>query len=107
MADVATEAQGLAAADLGADLIATTLSGYTDDTVRLPGPDLGLVERLARSTHLPIVAEGRIKSADDVRAAFRAGAFAIVVGGAATGVDALVRWFVTAAPTGLEDPLDV
>ena len=38
MADVATEAQGLAAADLGVDLIATTLSGYTEDSVRHPGP---------------------------------------------------------------------
>ena len=38
IADVATEAQGLAAADLGVDLIATTLSGYTEDSVRHPGP---------------------------------------------------------------------
>lgn len=107
MADVATEAEGIAAADLGADLIATTLSGYTEDTVRLPGPDLGLVARLARSTRLPVIAEGRIRSANDVREAFRAGAYAVVVGGAATGVDALIRSFVEAAPSGLEDTLDV
>jgi N-acylglucosamine-6-phosphate 2-epimerase len=106
MADVATEAQGLAAADLGVDLIATTLSGYTEDSVRHPGPDFTLVERLATATRLPVIAEGRIRSANDVRQAFRAGAFAVVVGGAITGIDALVRHFVEATPSGLAETLD-
>lgn len=106
MADVATEAQGLAAADLGADFIATTLSGYTEDSMRHPGPDLALVERLAISTRLPVIAEGRIRSANDVRAAFRAGAYAVVVGGAITGIDALVRHFVEATPSGLAGGTD-
>ncbi|WP_291981570.1 N-acetylmannosamine-6-phosphate 2-epimerase [Luteitalea sp.] len=106
MADVATETQGLAAADLGVDLIATTLSGYTEDSLRHPGPDLVLVERLATATRLPVVAEGRIRSASDVRAAFRAGAYAVVVGGAITGIDALVRHFVEATPAGLAETTD-
>ncbi len=106
MADVATEAQGLAAADLGVDLIATTLSGYTEDSVRHPGPDLTLVERLATGTRLPVLAEGRIRSANDVRQAFRAGAYAVVVGGAITGIDALVKHFVEATPSGLAETGD-
>jgi N-acylglucosamine-6-phosphate 2-epimerase len=105
MADVATEAQGLAAADLGVDMIATTLSGYTEDSVRHPGPDLTLVERLATGTRLPVIAEGRIRSANDVRQAFRAGAYAVVVGGAITGIDALVKHFVEATPSGLAETL--
>ncbi|MCC6162286.1 MAG: N-acetylmannosamine-6-phosphate 2-epimerase [Acidobacteria bacterium] len=99
MADVATEVQGLAAADLGVDVIGTTLSGYTDDSPRLPGPDLALVERLAARTHVPVIAEGRIRTPDDARQAFDAGAYAIVVGGAITGVDELVRQFVAVTPT--------
>jgi N-acylglucosamine-6-phosphate 2-epimerase len=106
MADVATEAQGLAAADLGVDLIATTLSGYTEDSVRHPGPDLTLVERLATGTRLPVIAEGRIRTANDVRQAFRAGAYAVVVGGAITGIDTMVKHFVDATPSGLAETRD-
>lgn len=106
LADVATEAEGRAAADLGADLIATTLSGYTEDSVRHPGPDLTLVERLASGTRVPVIAEGRIRSANEVRAAFRAGAYAVVVGGAITGIEALVRHFVDATPAGLAETTD-
>ena len=106
MADVATDAQGLHAADLGVDVIATTLSGYTDDSVGRPGPDLGLVERLAAATRVPIICEGRVRSTADVREAFRAGAYAVVVGGAITGVDHLARHFVEATPSGLAETLD-
>lgn len=106
MADVATDAQGLAAAELGVDLIATTLSGYTEDSVLHPGPDIALVERLASATQVPVICEGRVRSTADVRQAFRAGAYAVVVGGAITGVDALVRHFVEATPSGLAETLD-
>lgn len=106
LADVATESQGLAAADLGVDLIATTLAGYTEDSARLPGPDFDLVERLASATRLPVICEGRVRSAAEVRQAFRAGAYAVVVGGAITGVDALVKHFVEATPSGLAETLD-
>lgn len=105
MADVATEAQGLAAAELGADLLATTLSGYTEDSVRQPGPDLVLVERLAKVTRLPVICEGRVRTAADVRQAFHAGAYAVVVGGAITGIDQLVRYFVDATPAGLAETM--
>lgn len=106
LADVATEFHGRAAADLGADLVATTLAGYTEDTVRLPGPDLGLIERLAKVTHVPVIAEGRIRSVHDLKQAFRAGAYAVVVGGAITGIDVAVRQFVEATPTSLADTLE-
>ena len=103
MADVANEIQGRVAADLGVDLIATTLAGYTEDTFRHPGPDLALVEALAVATRVPVVCEGRVRSPADVRDAFRAGAYAVVVGGAITGIDAAVRAFVDATPAGLAE----
>ena len=105
MADVSTEAEGLAAVDLGADLIATTMAGYAGEPPRHPGPDLELVQRLASATRVPVVCEGRIRSASDLREAFGAGAYAAVVGGAITGVDALVRYFVEATPAGLAETL--
>ena len=54
----------------------------------------------------PVIAEGRIRTANDVRQAFRAGAYAVVVGGAITGIDAVVRHFVDATPSGLAETRD-
>lgn len=98
IADVSTEDEGLAALDLGVDALATTLSGYTAHSPMLDGPDLALVAALARRAHVPVLCEGRVRSTADVRRAFEAGAFAVVVGGAITGLDGLVRAFVTATP---------
>jgi N-acylglucosamine-6-phosphate 2-epimerase len=99
IADVSTTDEGLAALDLGVDALATTLSGYTAYTRAGDGPDLTLVSELSRRAHVPVLCEGRVRSAADVRRAFEAGAFAVVVGGAITGIDAHVRDFVTATPT--------
>ncbi|MDX2969110.1 N-acetylmannosamine-6-phosphate 2-epimerase [Kribbella solani] len=83
MADVDTLDAGLAARDAGADLVATTLSGYTNG--RPPaGPDVELVRQLAAKLDCPIVAEGRIRTPADVRGVCDAGAYAVVVGHAIT-----------------------
>ncbi|GLW70831.1 putative N-acetylmannosamine-6-phosphate 2-epimerase [Kitasatospora phosalacinea] len=95
MADVATFEEGLRAAGAGADLVGTTLSGYTDDSPRLPGPDLDLVARLSAALDVPVVAEGRIHTPTQARAALEAGAFAVVVGTAITHPTSLTRWFAT------------
>ncbi len=97
LADVATLEEGLAALDLGVDMLATTLAGYTSDAPAGRGPDLVLVAELARRAHVPVVCEGRIRTPADVRRAFEAGAFAVCAGGAITGIDALVREYVQAA----------
>lgn len=69
------------AAQMGFDLIATTLAGYTgpDDPPEMP--DLGLV-RTAADWGKPILAEGRYAEAWQVAAALRAGAAGVVSGGA-------------------------
>lgn len=85
VADVDGVDAGLAARDGGADLVATTLSGYTGGGGPVPdGPDLELVARLADKLDCPIVAEGRIRTPEQVRAAREAGAHAVVVGFAIT-----------------------
>ncbi|MEV4278554.1 N-acetylmannosamine-6-phosphate 2-epimerase [Actinoplanes xinjiangensis] len=97
MADVATLADGVAAAEAGADLIATTLSGYTPDSPQQDGPDLALVAALA--AELPsarIVAEGRYHHPEQVRAALDAGATAVVVGTAITDPVWITRSFAAA-----------
>lgn len=99
MADVARFEEGLRAAEsLGFDVVGTTLSGYTAETRHILEPDFELVGNLAKRLKIPVVCEGRLRSPDDVRRAFDCGAFAVVVGGAITGIDGLVRQFVGAAP---------
>ena len=76
--------EALAAQDAGADFVSTTMSGYTPYSPQQPGPDLDLVARLASSLTVPLIAEGRIATPEQARAALDAGAFAVVVGGAIT-----------------------
>ncbi len=83
MADVSTLAEGMAAYDAGADLVSTTLSGYTADSVLTEEPDLQLVAELAQRG-VPTVAEGRICSPQLARLALERGAVFVVVGKAIT-----------------------
>lgn len=96
MADVATLDEGHAAAAAGFDFVSTTLAGYTNGGEPPDDPDIQLVERLAARLAVPVICEGRIRDPEDVRRAFDAGAFAVVVGNSITGIDALVRRFVAA-----------
>ena len=95
MADISTFDEGLAAAEAGADYVATTLSGYTAATRGTgPGPDLTLVAALARATATPIIAEGRIATPAQARQALDAGAHAVVVGTMITNPRAITQTFV-------------
>jgi N-acylglucosamine-6-phosphate 2-epimerase len=92
MADCATVSDVRAAAAAGADIVATTLCGYTDDTRghRLPALD---VLREAAATGAFAILEGGVTDPEQVRAAFDAGASAVVVGTALTNLDARIRAF--------------
>jgi N-acylglucosamine-6-phosphate 2-epimerase len=80
----------------GADIVATTLAGYTAQTRGRALPACDLVADFAKM-HPFTICEGGIGTPALARAAFEAGASAIVVGTAITNVDALVRSFVTAS----------
>jgi N-acylglucosamine-6-phosphate 2-epimerase len=58
VADVSTFDEGVRASELGADVIATTLSGYTAYTEDLADnyPDFNLIERLTAEIKTPILA---------------------------------------------------
>jgi N-acylglucosamine-6-phosphate 2-epimerase len=102
MADCATADDVRRAAAAGAHVVATTLCGYTAATQGTPLPALELVRACAASGSFAIC-EGGAASPDDVRAAFAAGADAVVAGTALTNVDVLVRRFAAAAPRGRQD----
>lgn len=99
-ADVSTYEEGIEAAQDGADVISTTLSGYTKETANKEekGPDLVLLERLCKALTQPVVLEGKVWNPDEVTAAFKRGAYAVVVGSAITRPQLITRRFVKAIP---------
>lgn len=98
LADVSTVEEGVAAAAAGADAVATTLSGYTPASPPTEGPDLALVARLAALLPVPVIAEGRYRTTEQIERAFAAGAHAVVMGNAITSPLWLTRRFAAACP---------
>lgn len=97
MADVSTADEGARARDLGADLVGSTLSGYTRESAGREKPDLDLVGDLA-DAGTRAVCEGNVRRPEQVAAAFRRGAWSVVVGTAITDPVAVTSWFAEAAP---------
>ncbi|MGX9115845.1 N-acetylmannosamine-6-phosphate 2-epimerase [Mesorhizobium sp. BHbsci] len=83
MADISTVAEARAAVTAGADLVSTTMAGYTSYTPADEGPDFGLMRALGRAG-IPFVAEGRIWTTDEALQCFDLGASFVVVGSAIT-----------------------
>ena len=96
IADVSTYEEGIRAAELGADAVATTLSGYTQYTEESADefPDFNLIERLTSEVRIPVIAEGRIWSPSEAAHAMKCGAFALVVGSAVTRPRIITQRFV-------------
>ncbi len=100
-ADCATFGEGLAAHEAGADIISTTLYGYTAETA-LPkeaGPGLDLLKEFVTHIKAPIILEGRIWHPDELTRAFELGAHAVVVGSAITRPQLITERFVKAIPS--------
>ena len=94
MADCASLADGRAAHDLGCEIIGTTLSGYTGGAEPID-PDLNLVEAM-NDEGFCVMAEGRIRSPEQARAAIERGAWCVTVGSAITRQEHITSWFVEA-----------
>lgn len=96
MADCGSLADAVTAESGGADVLGTTLSGYSGERPKTLGPDLELIAQIREHCHLPIVAEGRIHSPAAAVASRDAGAFAVCVGTAITHPSTITSWFVEA-----------
>jgi N-acylglucosamine-6-phosphate 2-epimerase len=97
MADCGSLQDAAAAVDAGADLVGTTLAGYSGERPKTSGPDLDLLSEIAAAGFgVPLVAEGRIHTPAHARQALDAGAFAVVVGTAITHPATITGWFVDA-----------
>ena len=94
MADCGSLKDAFNAVEAGADLIGTTLAGYSGEREKTQGPDLDLITAIAAAElDRPLIAEGRIHTPAQARAALDAGAFAVVVGTAITHPASITGWF--------------
>ncbi len=99
-ADCARFEEGVSAAEAGADIVSTTLFGYTEETASDvdPGPALDMLTQLLKHVQVPVILEGRIWSPQELTAAFERGAYAVVVGSAITRPQLITERFVKAIP---------
>lgn len=97
MADVSSYEEGVMAEAAGANLVATTLAGYVDNSApSTDGPDLELVANLAPKLTVPLIAEGRISNPQEAARAMALGAYAVVIGHAITRPEWITSRFVAA-----------
>ena len=95
MADISTLEEGLNCAELGVDIISTTLSGYTKESeTDSLSPDFELLKQLVEKTDIPVILEGRIWEKADVEKAFKLNAHSVVIGSAITRPQLIVKRFL-------------
>ena len=97
LADIATVSDAEYAFRQGADMIATTLAGYTEDTRTRALPDFELLREAAKLVPIPVILEGGIVDPEQVTVAFHSGAHAVVIGKAVTMPHFIARRFVEKA----------
>ena len=96
MADCSTVEEGMKAAELGFDLIGTTLAGYTEYTAGMPLPPFNMLDELVKNCGRPVVAEGNFSTPEQFRQAMDLGVLTTVVGSAITRPLEITRRFVAA-----------
>lgn len=94
MADISTVEEGVNCAKLGADIISTTLAGYTDESGDAgENPDFELLEKLVNTIEKPVFLEGRVWAPEEAKKAFDLGAHSVVIGSAITRPHLITKRF--------------
>ncbi len=94
MADCSTLAEAKAAQALGFDCISTTLAGYTAYSRQTKGPDFDLIVDLLKEIKIPVIAEGKIHTPEQLKKMFDLGVYSAVVGGAITRPQEIAARFI-------------
>jgi N-acetylmannosamine-6-phosphate 2-epimerase/N-acetylmannosamine kinase len=102
MADCSDLEDAREALAAGADLVGTTMSGYTGGPVP-HGPDFELIAAMRRLTP-HVIAEGRLHTPAQAAEAIRCGALCVVVGSALTRTEHATAWFRTAVEAAAAPP---
>ena len=94
MADCSSIKDAINAIDNGADILSTTLSGYTNEKLPPKNPDFKLLDQLIKKFKVPIIAEGRFNTPIFYKKAINLGAHAVVVGTALNRIELITKSFV-------------
>ncbi|EOI57177.1 hypothetical protein RV02_GL001125 [Enterococcus gilvus] len=94
MADCDTLENGKYAEMCGADIVSTTLAGYTEETKTENEFNPNLISEMKKELKVPIVAEGHIATINELIAAYEHGAYSVVVGTAITRPEIITERFV-------------
>lgn len=97
MADCSNLKEMINAVNLGTDIVASTLSGYTKKKKPPKLPDLNLISNFkSKNKKIPFIAEGRYNTPKLAKEAITRGAHAVVVGTAINRVEEITNWFASA-----------
>jgi putative N-acetylmannosamine-6-phosphate epimerase/predicted NBD/HSP70 family sugar kinase len=110
LADVDDAVAAKRAVETGADLVSSTLHGYTESTKHSgAGPGLEALREIREAVDVPVFAEGRYSQGWQVQAALRIGAVGVVLGSALNDALMQTRRFAkaAAAPAGRVGAVDI
>ncbi len=93
MADISNYEEAITAYNYGADCVSTTLAGYTPYTKCYDGPDFELIERLVKDLEIPVIAEGKINTPEDLAKVLELDVHSAVVGSAITRPQLITQKF--------------
>ncbi|RRN74079.1 N-acetylmannosamine-6-phosphate 2-epimerase [Peribacillus simplex] len=99
MADVSTIEEAIFADDLGFDIVAPTLYGYTDETLgqKIYQDDYALLKEIVKAVKkAKVIAEGNVITPEIARSVLDMNVHAVVVGGAITRPQQITKRFVDA-----------
>ena len=94
MGDISTYEEGVNAEKLGVDCVSTTLSGYTSYSPKIDFPDYDLMKKLSNDLKIPVIAEGKINTPEELKKAYEMGIYSAVVGSAITRPQIIGKKFV-------------
>ena len=94
MADCSSIKDAINAIDNGADILSTTLSGYTNEKLPPKNPDFKLLNQLIKKFKVPVIAEGRFNTPIFYKKAINLGAHAVVVGTALNRIELITKSFL-------------
>lgn len=94
MADCSTFEECKMAEEVGFDIVSTTLCGYTGYGDDLDGPNFPLLKRCVEELNVPVIAEGKINTPEDLRNVYeKCNVYSAVVGSAITRPQLITKKF--------------
>ncbi|HHX52165.1 MAG TPA: N-acetylmannosamine-6-phosphate 2-epimerase [Erysipelothrix sp.] len=96
MADCSTLEEALYAEKIGFDCVSSTLAGYTDYSINVDGPNYDLLKQMINQCTIPVIAEGKINTPEELKQVMNLGVHSAVVGGAITRPLQITQRFIKA-----------